>query len=62
MDLGTSAQELKNVYPEIVSGDDILSVDYAKLSIIALKAIDKLHEENENLKAELAMIKQHLGL
>ncbi len=62
MDLGTSAQIVKEIYPEIVSGDDILSVDYAKLSVVALKAIDKLHEENEMLRAELAMIKKHLGL
>jgi hypothetical protein len=60
--LGVSAQEIKELYPEIVSGDETLSVDYAKLSVIALKAVDKLHEENEMLRTELAMIKKHLGL
>jgi hypothetical protein len=64
VDLGTSAQKVRELYPEIVGGDDntTLSVDYAKLSIIALKAVDKLHEENEMLRAELDMIKKHLGL
>ena len=39
-----------------------LCVDYSKLSIVALKAIDVLHEENEKLRAELDAIKKHLGL
>ena len=64
VDLGTSAQKVRELYPELVGGDDdtTLSVDYAKLSIVALKAVDKLHEENEMFKAELDMIKKHLGL
>lgn len=64
IDLGTSAQKVRELYPELVGGEDdtTLSVDYAKLSIIALKAVDKLHEENEMLRAELAIIKKHLGL
>ena len=64
LDLGTSAQKVREIYPELVGGDDesTLSVDYAKLSVIALKAVDKLHEENEMLRTELDMIKKHLGL
>lgn len=61
--LGTSAQKVKELYPELVGGtEESLSVDYARLSIVALKAVDKLHEENEKLKAELDVIKKHLGL
>ena len=63
MQIGTSAQKVKELYPELVGGtDELLSVDYAKLSIVALKAVDKLHEENEKLRAELDAIKKHLGL
>jgi hypothetical protein len=63
MQIGTSAQKVKELYPELIGGtEDSLTVDYAKLSIVALKAIDVLHDENEKLKAELDIIKKHLGL
>ena len=54
LQIGTSAQEVQKLYPEIVSEiDGYLSVSYDRLSIIALAAIDKLHEENENLKKRI---------
>ena len=45
-DFGVSAQELATIYPEIVKKDmrGYLGVDYSKLSVVALAAIDKLHE------------------
>lgn len=45
--IGTSAQVLESMYPELVSIDEFgkKSVDYAKLSIVALAAIDKLWNE-----------------
>ena len=51
--IGTSAQELLKLYPELVTlnDDGYYSVNYAGLSIIALAAIDKLHQEIEELKA-----------
>lgn len=61
--IGTSAQKLQAVYPELVSeSEGYLSVDYAKLSVIALAAVDKLHEENEELKERLRKIEEKLGL
>ena len=55
LQIGTSAQELQKVYPELVNegSDGMLSVDYATLSIVALSAIDKLHEEIEVLKNKI---------
>lgn len=53
--IGTSAQELLKLYPELVTLNDTgyYSVNYAGLSIIALAAIDKLHQEIEELKASM---------
>lgn len=56
LQIGTSAQELAKVYPECVSyneKDDRYSVNYQKLSIIALAAIDKLHERISVLEKKL---------
>ena len=62
--IGTSAQKLREIYPELVSEneDGKMAVSYEKLSIIALAAIDKLHKENEELKDRLKRIEEILGL
>ena len=62
--IGTSAQKLREIYPELVSEseDGKLAVSYEKLSIIALTAVDKLHKENEELKDRLKRIEEKLGL
>ena len=62
--IGTSAQEVMKYYPEVVSKDSEgrLTVDYAKLSIIALSAIDKLYKENLEMKERLRRIEEKLGL
>lgn len=61
--IGTSAQEVQKVYPEIVNTDDAgkLSVDYTKLSVIALSAIDKLNEKNKELENRLHVIESLLS-
>ena len=53
--IGTIAQELNKVYPELVNGEEgNMTVDYAKLSIIALAAIDKLEDRIKQLEDKLS--------
>lgn len=53
--IGVSAQEIQTVYPELVisNSNGELSVDYAKLSVVALKAIDTLHDKNTELEKRI---------
>lgn len=56
LQIGTSAQELAKIYPECVHYDetnDRYSVNYQKLSIVALAAIDKLHDRVSELESKL---------
>ena len=57
--IGTSAQEIEKLYPELVfkTEDNTLTVDYAKLSIIALAAIKELKAEIQSLKEEIKQLK-----
>ena len=50
--IGTSAQAIQKLYPDLVTAneDGELSVDYARLSIIALAAIKELKAEIDELK------------
>ena len=58
--IGTSAQELQKICPELVTKGEngYLAVDYAKLSIVALKGLKLLKEENEKLKKELSELEK----
>ena len=55
MQIGTSAQDVQKVYPELVSEtkDSNLTVDYAKLSLVALAAVDKLEERLSRIEKAL---------
>lgn len=61
--IGVSAQEIQKLYPELVQiqEDGTLVVAYDKLSVIALAAIDKLHEENQKLKERLIILETKLN-
>lgn len=57
--IGTSAQALQKIYPELVGGDDEkLSVDYARLSIVALAAIKELNKKIEEMQKEIDELKK----
>lgn len=56
--LGTSAQKVKEVFPEIVSGEETLSVDYSKLAIVALAAVKELTAKVEELQKEIDELKK----
>lgn len=51
--IGTSAQEIQKIYPDLVTENEEgeLSVDYARLSVIALAAIKELKKEIDVLKS-----------
>ena len=51
--IGTSAQEIQKLYPDLVTENEEgeLSVDYARLSVIALAAIKELKKEIDTLKS-----------
>lgn len=64
LNIGTSAQELMKLYPELVSYDSVkdeYSVDYAKLSVIALSAVDVLYKQNLSFEQRLAKLEAKLS-
>jgi hypothetical protein len=56
---GIIAQELQKDFPELVSEDKdgILSVDYPKLSVITMSAIDELYSEIQEMKKSINELK-----
>ena len=60
--IGTSAQELQKIYPELVDTleDGTLIVSYDTLSIIALKGVDVLYEKYKSLEERLNKLEKML--
>ena len=56
--IGTSAQKVQELFPEIVSGEEKLSVDYSKLAVVALAAIKELTAKVEELQKQLEELKK----
>ena len=63
LEIGTSAQKVQKYFPELVSKneDGNLTVEYSKLSIIALSAIDELNDENKKLKNRMNSLEKELN-
>lgn len=69
--IGMIAQEVQKLYPELVNTDEetgYLSLSYDQLSVIALKAIDKLYamikdvqDENKHLKERLNQLENRIS-
>lgn len=63
--IGISAQELQELYPEIVNvidEDGHLSVSYDKLSVVALKGIDVLNDKITSLEKRLDKLEGKLNI
>ena len=61
-EIGVSSQEIRELYPEIVSENEegYLSVAYDKLAVVALAAIDELHKKNKELEARIELLESKL--
>ena len=61
--IGVIAQDIKELYPEIVTETDEgnLNVDYSKLSVIALDAVDQLNESNKELTKKYNELEEKLN-
>lgn len=62
-DMGLIAQDVREVLPVLVSGDEqngILSVNYSQLSVVAIGAIQELKAENDRKQREIDDLKARL--
>lgn len=63
LQIGTSAQAVQEIYPELVSEDEngTLSVAYDKLSVVALAAIDEIHAEIKTLRKQNSELEDRIN-
>lgn len=63
-ELGLIAQEVQKFVPEVigVSSQETLTLDYAKLTPVLIKAIQELKAENESLRSQIRFITEHIGI
>ena len=55
--IGVIAQEVEEVFPELVFGDDPKSVAYGNLTAVLIEAVKELREEVSSLKQEINTLK-----
>jgi hypothetical protein len=59
---GFIAQEMQDVIPEAISGEDggdeMMSMDYGRITPVIVAALQDAHREIQNLKAEIAALKE----
>ena len=60
MQIGLIAQEVEELFPELVITDEdgIKSVDYSKMVPVLVEAIKELKSENDDLKARLERLEK----
>lgn len=63
-EVGLIAQQVQKYVPEVVgvNSDETLSIDYAKLTPILIKAVQELKSENELLKLQIETIMKTVGI
>ncbi len=63
-EIGLIAQEVQQYVPEVigVSSDETLTLDYAKLTPVLIKAVQELKSENDFLKSQIETIKRYVGI
>ena len=55
--IGVIAQEVEQVLPDLVIGDDPKSVAYGNLTAVLIEAVKELREEVSSLKQEINTLK-----
>lgn len=63
-EIGLIAQQVQKYVPEVIglSSEETLTLDYAKLTPILIKAIQELKTENEFLRSQIESIKEYVGI
>ncbi len=62
-EVGLSAQEVREILPEVVSegGDGYLSIEYGKMAPLIIEALKELKAENEKLKFRIEKLEAEIG-
>lgn len=63
--IGFIAQDVKQVFPEVVGGgsgnDSYLAIDYARLTVVLAEAVKELKAENDALRVRVSALEMKVG-